>query len=80
MGKILIVVLVVVLAAWLIFGRRRKPAAPPARSDAKAGADPGQAMVVCAHCGVHLPRGDALADGDASYCGPAHRAAGPRAR
>jgi uncharacterized protein len=80
MGKLLIVLLVGVVAAWLIFGRRRKPVEPVAGTQTQAGREEGQAMVACAHCGLHLPRGDAIADGDASYCSPAHRAAGPRAR
>ena len=30
-------------------------------------------IVRCARCGVHLPASEALPDGDAVYCGPAHR-------
>jgi len=38
-------------------------------------------MVACAHCGLHLPRSDALVLGNASrpayYCSAEHRAQGP---
>jgi hypothetical protein len=38
-----------------------------------------QPMVVCAHCGVHLPQADAVADGAGRlFCGDEHRIAGPR--
>jgi uncharacterized protein len=35
-------------------------------------------MVRCAHCGVHLPREEALADGRLWYCSQAHLTQGPR--
>ena len=34
-------------------------------------------MVRCAHCGVHLPRGDAVPGGAHMYCSTAHRDRGP---
>jgi uncharacterized protein len=44
-----------------------------ARKDAAAaGAVP---MVACAHCGVHLPTGDALTGARGVYCRAAHRQA-----
>ena len=33
-------------------------------------------MVVCAHCGVHLPKSDSIAGDGKSYCSEAHRQAG----
>lgn len=37
-----------------------------------------QEMVACAHCGIHLPRGDALLLGGKTYCCAEHgRAGGP---
>lgn len=70
MIKFLLVAAVVALVLWLMFGRKR--AAPPT--------PPGtpQPMVRCAHCGVHLPKGDALLLGDDAFCSPAHRDAGAR--
>jgi uncharacterized protein len=73
--KFLLVLIVVVVLLWLMFGRRRgggtaarKPGAP---------AEPA-AMIACAHCGVHLPRSDAVGSGAQWFCSEAHRLAGPR--
>ena len=57
--KYLIVVFVVVLVAWLVL-RGRSGKSPPRQGEAPAALP--QAMVQCKHCGVHLPRGDALLD------------------
>ncbi len=86
--KFLVLLLVLVIAfAWLSMNRRRErgerrddtpPAPPPAapRSDGRP-----QAMLACAHCGVHLPAGDALRDaGGRAYCTESHRLAGPGRR
>lgn len=32
-----------------------------------------QEMVACAHCGLHLPRNEALAQGSHYYCGLEHQ-------
>ena len=72
----LVVVLVIVVVAWLLL-RERKPDAPAARAPSpKAGP---QSMVQCSHCGVHLPRNEALLDERGVYCSEAHRLAGPGA-
>jgi uncharacterized protein len=73
--RFLILAAAVALLLWLVFGRsrraRRPPAPPPsARSES---------MVVCAHCGIHLPASEALRLGEQAYCSAAHRDAGPRA-
>lgn len=76
--KYLLLLLVLAIGLYLLLGRRRTggdaPAPPPPpKQDAAA------PMVACAHCGVHLPRDDALLDaGGRSFCGEAHRIAGPR--
>ena len=77
--KFLLVLLVVVGMGWWLFGRGA------GRSEAlrkRGKAQPPQvtAMVQCAHCGVHLPQGDAVFDGVTPYCGEPHRLAGPRPR
>lgn len=74
--KYLVLILVVGAVLWLMFGRRSrgqertstKPRRPPEL----------EGMVTCAHCGVHLPRSESLTAGGRSYCGAAHRDAGPR--
>ena len=76
--KFLIVILVLVVLWLLLRGGasrrarrdgddspRRRPAAP----------SPPQAMLVCAQCGVHLPRDEALPGRGGVFCGEAHRAA-----
>lgn len=74
--KYLLVLLVVVLFAWWVFRPRRTAAPPAARPAPKAEAAP-QAMLQCAHCGVHLPRAEALVDERGAFCSEAHRLAGP---
>lgn len=76
--KYLLVLLVVVIAVGVWRSRRRvedNDTAP-----AKSPALPTQDMVACAHCGLHLPRSDALAlraTPAQYYCSPEHRAQGP---
>jgi uncharacterized protein len=75
--KFLLLIVVIVIALLLLGSRRRRPE----REDRKPAAPKpeAQAMVRCAHCGVHLPRDDALLDGAGrSFCGEAHRIAGPK--
>jgi uncharacterized protein len=71
MAKALIVGIAVALLLWLLFGRaaRRGDKTPSGdRSVSRA-----ESMVTCAHCGVHLPRGDALAARGLHYCSAEHR-------
>lgn len=69
--KYVVLIAVVLLVLWLLRPRRRVRDAEQSRRPALA---PEQ-MVVCAHCGVHLPRGDALPGRGGVFCGDAHRAA-----
>jgi uncharacterized protein len=76
MLKALIIGIAVALLLWLLFGRasrrgRSAPRAGPRREP--------EAMVTCAHCGVHLPRADALAARGLHYCSAAHRDSAPPA-
>lgn len=72
--KFVLVVLVVVVVLWLMLGRRRGEVA----ARRKAAPDPAQAMLACAHCGLHLPASDAVRQGTQVYCSEAHRALGAR--
>jgi uncharacterized protein len=77
--KYLLVLVVVLLGAWLLFGRRRGGQPPPPAPPTKKAAKGPQAMLACAHCGVHLPEADALRDATGRpFCSEAHRLAGPR--
>lgn len=77
--KYLLVILVVLVGAvaWAWRRRRSVERRPPPPKAASAALQP---MVACAHCGVHLPQGDAPFDAAGRpYCSDAHRRAGPRA-
>ena len=78
MLKVLITALAIGLLLWLLLGRSARRRKPPdaGRRNGQVGAEE---MVSCAHCGVHLPRSDALAARSLHYCSPAHRDAPPRA-
>jgi uncharacterized protein len=72
--KVLIITAAVALLLWLLFGRAPRKSKPP--GGAKLG--DAEEMVICAHCGVHLPRSEALAARSLHYCSPAHRDEAPR--
>ena len=75
--KYLIVILVVVVAAWMLTrSRRTGPSAARAAADGEAPL----AMVQCNHCGLHLPRAEAVVGDHGTFCSEEHRLAGPRAR
>jgi uncharacterized protein len=69
--KYLLLIVIVLAVLWLArAGRSRGAARPPSGTPPQP-----QAMVACAHCGVHLPRGDAVAGAQDLYCSEAHRLA-----
>ena len=69
---VLLIVLIVAIGLWR--SRRapddspRRPA-PPDRSP--------QDILACAHCGVHIPKAEALMLGDQAYCCAEHQRLGP---
>jgi uncharacterized protein len=79
--KYLLVLAVLWIAIWLWRKNRREEmreemrerAAKAQRTPAPPG--PPQAMVRCAHCGLHLPATDAIAGPGGAYCSTAHREA-----
>lgn len=79
--KYVLVVLVVALVLWLLLRGRGRGGAPnpPAKPTAPKGKAGPVEMVACAHCGVHLPQGDALLDAAGrTFCGTEHRDASLR--
>ncbi|MFC0709846.1 PP0621 family protein [Azorhizophilus paspali] len=72
--RLLFWILVIIAVIWL-WRRLTRPAAPPVD---KSGPDAPKPMVRCAHCGIHLPREEALAEGSRWYCSQAHLTQGPR--
>lgn len=70
--KYLFFLLVVLLVIWAI--KRTKTssqAKPPSAPEAKAPSE----MVICAHCGVHLPQEEAVSGQKGLYCSTEHRTA-----
>lgn len=75
MMKYLLVLAVVFVAFQIWRARRRVPAPPPRARGTPASP---QDMVACAHCGLHLPRSDALlSPGQQPYCCAEHQRQGP---
>ncbi|NYT35799.1 PP0621 family protein [Allopusillimonas soli] len=82
MGKLLFWIIVIIgglLAARLIAhnqARRameaKRPRAPLAKSDTS------EAMVRCAHCGIHLPRSEAVLMNGQTWCSQEHARLGVR--
>ncbi len=68
--KALVVLLVIALGIWLWQRGRRREVPPPAAPKPRVGAP--QAMLRCAHCGLHLPSADAVAGQRGAYCSTAH--------
>lgn len=70
--RLLLILALVLLVAWLFRsgrrGRMTRDQSPPPT------APPGpQEMVRCAHCGVHLPRHEAVVGRVDLYCSAEHR-------
>lgn len=76
--KYLVLLIVLVLAyGWWRSGRRAhmRQGAAPQQPPQTAKEMPASAldMVPCAHCGLHVPRNEALAQGIRHYCCPEHQ-------
>lgn len=79
MGRILffVVLALVLYMLWRVLqaNKAKRSDASPPKSPPRAAL----AMVSCAACGLHLPRPDALAEGERFYCSEEHRVRGPSA-
>ena len=77
--KLLLTLAAIVLVIWLIRSARRRNAEPdqpdqPGTPHERGSSDTTPLkMLQCAHCGVHLPRTDAVAGRSGSYCTAEHR-------
>jgi len=65
MGRLLFL-LAIVAVVYLLFRSYRKHVSAQERIDAED-------MVRCAHCGVHLPRGESVRAEGRDYCSAEHR-------
>lgn len=70
MGKIILFLVLAFVAYVVVKGamRRRRPPTPGDR--------PPERMVACRHCGVNLPRSEALEENGRFYCSDEHRRLG----
>ncbi|MEO5696589.1 MAG: PP0621 family protein [Burkholderiaceae bacterium] len=75
--KYLLILLVVLAVVWMLRGGLRRRMPPPPDGGARP-QDP-RPMLTCAHCGIHLPRDEALPGRGGVFCDAAHRAAFERA-
>jgi uncharacterized protein len=68
-SKFLLLVIAVAVIYFLVTGLARKRgrrSAPP----------PSESMVPCAHCGINVPRSEALGSGGRFFCSEEHRRIG----
>lgn len=81
MGRILFFVLLAIAAyaAWTWLRRSAPRNGPGASGAASTRTETPQAMISCAHCGLHLPQQEALPMGERFYCCEEHRRRGPAA-
>ncbi len=85
MGKLLfwIVLIILVLFVARIAGRIAADRQAGAQRDKKPGRSappppkPLESMVRCAHCGIHLPRSEALLQNGQTWCSAEHARQGP---
>ena len=72
MGRLILLALAVLVLVWLVRRalRVRRPGSAPRDGH-------GGELVRCAHCGVHLPRGEAHPALGRDYCSEEHARLGP---
>ncbi|CAB3837417.1 MULTISPECIES: PP0621 family protein [Achromobacter] len=84
MGKLLfwIVLIILVLFVARVAGRMaaQRQAGPKKKAQADAAPPALETMVRCAHCGIHLPRSEALLQNGQTWCSADHARLGPAKR
>lgn len=74
--KFVLFILSVLVLLWLLRGlARRTPPSPPPGPKSAGGSTDAEPMLVCAYCGVHIPKNEALPGRGGVFCGEAHRKA-----
>ena len=74
MSKILFIAIAFAVVFWLLRNHRRR--ADRLDRDMQRPPNPqAEDMVDCAHCGVHLPRGEGIASGARYFCSEEHERA-----
>ncbi len=72
--KIFIFLVAIVVLLWLLRSSVRRGAARPPAAPPTAAPPIALPMTTCRHCGLHLPRDEALPGKGGDFCGEAHRA------
>jgi len=67
--RLLLIVAIIALVYWLLKGYRRNLESRQERGAVREIEN----MVRCAHCGMHLPRGESVSAGGEFYCSAEHR-------
>lgn len=86
MSRVVIIVAAVLVFFWLLrraLSSRGRDGRPQARGPSPSEPAAESDLVSCAHCGVHLPKGEATGEGEGAapgrfYCSEEHRRLGPR--
>jgi uncharacterized protein len=65
------------LIIWLLYRMIYRMLNKPKAQEQVARQEPSRDMVKCAHCGIHIPKSEALERDGKAYCSPEHRDAGP---
>jgi uncharacterized protein len=63
-----LLIIAIALVVWLTWKKRSLPSG---KASTPASREPEQ-MVVCAHCGVHLPVSDSVSEQGRHFCSEAH--------
>lgn len=81
MSKIIFWFLVIVFALFVTRLLVRSQMPPPGKKrnapSRKNGGRQAESMVQCAHCGIHLPRSEALLSNGQTWCSQEHARLGP---
>nr|WP_301342097.1 PP0621 family protein [Achromobacter mucicolens] len=77
-----IVLIILVLFVARVAGRMaaQRQAGPKKKAQADAASPALESMVRCAHCGIHLPRSEALLQNGQTWCSADHARLGPAKR
>jgi len=68
--KYLLLIALVAVIWWVVKNRSGRPMQRPSKTSAAP-----EMMVICAHCGVHLPQSDSIVENGLNFCSEAHRQA-----
>jgi len=74
----LIRLIIIGLVIWLLYRAVQRMLNKPAQQEQPRRRVTSHDMVKCAHCGIHIPRNEALEHNGDFYCSPEHRDAGAR--